>query len=211
MGARGATWDWSKTKAAVVYAYQLGFVYVNLIGRGPLGIVAPGPEYENLIADLITRFRKLTHPESGETLLQDTVRGEDVYPAVDNDILVPDLVLFPKDGYGFSFSLAESIPRVSEEGTHRHNGLVLIKGPEIVTTPASSQLYLVDVAPTILHLLGLPVPADMDGRVWEEIIKSGRAVCYEDVDNSLAANANEYQKAESDIIAQRLQGLGYLE
>src|SRR5262249_15120714 len=113
LGSRGATWDWNKTKAAVVYAYQMGFVYVNVIGRSPCGFVGPGEEYEEIIADLTARFRELRHPETAEKLLQNVVRGSDIYPAADNGVMVPDLVLIPVDGYGFSFSLNDAPPRIS--------------------------------------------------------------------------------------------------
>ena len=211
LGTRGSTWDWSKTKAAVVYAYQMGFVYINLVGRGPLGIVQPGSDYENLITDLISRFRKITRLDNGESLLRDVVRGTEIYPKADNDILVPDLVLIPKDGYGFSFSLAESAPKISDEGTHRHNGVVVAHGPLIRKTSPLSQFRLIDVAPTIMHLLDLPVPTDMDGRVWEEILTVDRPVRYQDVDNAVVSVVQEDDRAGSDSIAHRLQGLGYLE
>jgi len=211
LGARGSTWDWSKTKAAVVYAYQMGFVFVNLVGRGPLGIVQPGPEYDNLLTDLISRFRTITHADTGEILLQDVVRGADIYPSADNNVLVPDLVLVPKDGYGFSFALSDAAPKVSEEGTHRHNGIVLLRGPSINHTTPKAPPHLIDLAPTMLHLLDLPVPADMDGRVWEEILDIDRPVRYEAIDNTIIPIAHEYGSADSDLIAQRLQGLGYLE
>jgi predicted AlkP superfamily phosphohydrolase/phosphomutase len=211
LGARGSTWDWSRTQAAVVYAYQMGFVYVNLVGRGSRGIVEPGEPYDALVADMTARFREIRHPETGERLLQDVVAGKDVYPAADNSILVPDLVLVPVDGYGFSFSLSDAPPRVSEEGTHRHNGVLLING-DLVKHPTSDfHPDLIDIAPTILHILGLPVPNDMDGRVLEEMLSLDAPVRYEEVDNSVARVGPSYGQAESDIVVQRLKGLGYLD
>jgi predicted AlkP superfamily phosphohydrolase/phosphomutase len=208
---RGATWDWSRTQAAVIYAYQMGFVYVNLLGRGSGGIVEPGSAHEILIADLITRFRDLRHPNTGEKLLQDVVRNSDIYPAADNNILVPDLVLVPVDGYGFSFSITDNPPVVSEEGTHRHNGVVLMCGESITQPRSDFRPNLIDVAPTILHLLDLPVPADMDGRVLEEVLKMNGAIRYEDVDNSLQRADQDYSQEDAEIVAQRLKGLGYMD
>jgi predicted AlkP superfamily phosphohydrolase/phosphomutase len=211
LGARGAIWDWSRTKAAVIYAYQMGFVYVNLVGRGPNGIVEQGREYQSLLTDLVARFREIRHPNTGEKLLQNVIPGQDIYPAADNGILVPDLVLIPMDGYGFSFSLNDAPPQVSEEGTHRHNGVILINGDAVRQPTSDFHPNLIDVAPTILHLLGLPVPSDMDGRVLEEILHIDSPVHYEEVDNSIARFAQNYGQAETDIIAQRLKGLGYLD
>ena len=70
---------------------------------------------------------------------------------------------------------------------------------------------LIDLAPTILHILGLSVPSDMDGRVLEEILTIDRPILYEDVDNSVVHVAQGYTQGESDIVAQRLRGLGYLD
>ena len=211
LGARGATWDWSRTKAAIIYAYQMGFLYVNLVGRGPQGIVEPGFEYESLVADLISRFRGLRHPRTGENLLQDVVRSADIYPAAGDEIAVPDLVLIPVDGYGFSFSLADTTPEMSDEGTHRHNGVVVMNGDWVTQSAADFCPNLIDLAPTILHILGLSVPSDMDGRVLEEILTIDRPILYEDVDNSVIHVAQGYTQGESDIVAQRLKGLGYLD
>jgi predicted AlkP superfamily phosphohydrolase/phosphomutase len=211
LGARGSAWDWSKTKAAVVYAYQMGFVYINLIGRGPRGIVLPGQEYETIMADLTSRFRDLCHPDTGKKLLLDVIRGEDAYPAAASGVLVPDLVLIPADGYGFSFTLNDTRPQVSEEGTHRLNGVVVINGDCIKQPSSEFSPQLIDLAPTILHILGISVPSDMDGKVLEEILTSTPPVEYEEVDNSLTHAAQKYDRAESDIIEQRLKGLGYLE
>lgn len=209
--ARGATWDWSRTKVAAVYAYQTAFLYVNVVGRGPQGIVDPGQEYDVLLNDLISRFKAIRHPHTGEELIQDAVRCAELYPAPGTGILVPDLVLVPVDGYGFSFSIADVLPEASEEGSHRHNGMIVING-ESVTPPLSDfRPNLIDLAPTVLHMLGLPVPSDMDGRVLEEILTTDHAVRYEDVDNSLVRVGENYIQEETDIVAERLRGLGYLE
>ncbi len=47
---------------------------------------------------------------------------------------------------------------------HRNNGVFLISGPAIKPGAELSGVSLLDVAPTILTLLGLPVGEDMDGR-----------------------------------------------
>lgn len=212
MSSRAATWDWGRTKAALVYAYQMGFVYVNLAGRGPQGIVQPGSEYEAVVTDLTRRFKEIRHPRTGEHLLLDVVRGTNIYPAADAGVAVPDLVLAPKDGYNFSFALTEAMPQVSEEGTHRHNGVLMIKGDAITNPGPNFQPDLIDLTPTILHLLGIPVPSDLDGRVMQELLPSNWEILYEEVDNSRAfPAAGSYTHEEEDIVAKRLTGLGYLD
>jgi hypothetical protein len=60
-------------------------------------------------------------------------------------------------------------------------------------------------------MLGLAVPADMDGRVLEEAFSDARQVHYEDVDNAMVPEAADYTDQEAKLIEQRLQGLGYIE
>jgi predicted AlkP superfamily phosphohydrolase/phosphomutase len=212
MSSRAASWDWTRTKAAMIYAYQMGFIYVNLASRGPRGIVQPGAEYEAIVADLIKRCKhEILHPETGDSLLLDAVRGSEIYPPADSGILVPDIVLIPRDGCNFSFSLSPSSPRVSEEGTHRHNGVLVMKSATVVKVRGDFHPNLIDLAPTILHLLGLPIPNDMDGRALEEILPSDWQANYEDADDRELPVADNYTHQEADIVAQRLKGLGYLD
>jgi len=55
-------------------------------------------------------------------------------------------------------------------GSHRLNGIFLAYGPRIKKGQGiDAKIY--DIAPTILHIFGLPVPNDMDGRVLMEIFE----------------------------------------
>lgn len=212
MRQRASTWDWSRTKAALVYAYQMGFVYINLAGRSPSGVVEPGDEYESIIADLIQYFKEIRHPRTGEHLVVDVVRGTSMYPSADAGIVIPDLILVPKDGYNFSFSTTEANPQISEEGTHRPNGVLIFKGDPMLRPGQDFRPNLIDIAPTLLHLLDLAVPSDLDGRVLQELVPGNGHARYENVDTSRAIPMTEsYTRAEEDIIAQRLTGLGYLD
>jgi len=55
-------------------------------------------------------------------------------------------------------------------GNHSIDGIVLLRGPAIRRGARLESARLVDVAPTLLHLHGLAVGADMDGRVLEEAL-----------------------------------------
>lgn len=211
LAGRRLSVDWEKTRVVAIWAYQMGFLHVNLAGRDPGGIVQPGQEYEQLLDQLIVKFQDIRHPATGDRLLQAVVRGRELYPGAGDGVLVPDLVLVPVDGYGFSFTMSEAPPEMSEEGSHRHDGVVLLQGQGLMPQPAGFSPNLVDVAPTILHVLGLPVPLDMDGRVWEEVFSRHRPVHFEKVDNSVTAPADGYSQEEAALIEQRLKGLGYLE
>jgi predicted AlkP superfamily phosphohydrolase/phosphomutase len=204
--------DWSRTKVAAVEGSETAHLFVNLEGRGAHGIVQQGTEYDTLISDVITRFRSLHHPETGAKLFSRVARGSEIYPEPQSGVLLPDVVLIPQEGYSISFSISAAAPRISNEGNHRRNGVFLIHGDGLSRTPGNCTPNLVDIAPTILHLLGLPVPADMDGRVLEEIFPAPQKVQFENTDNSvLRREMSEYSGEEADLVEQRLKSLGYME
>jgi len=204
--------DWKRTKVAAVAGSETAHLFVNLVGRGSEGIVQPGAEYESLISDLVSRFRDLRHSETGAKLLTRVARGSEIYRQSQEGILLPDIVLIPQEGFGVSFTISEAPPEISNEGSHRHNGVLLMQGEGLKIPTENFHPNLIDIAPTVLHLLGLPVPTDMDGRVLEEIFSDLQPVEYEDVDNSKESDtATEYTAEETELIQLRLKGLGYVE
>ncbi len=54
------------------------------------------------------------------------------------------------------------------EGCHRTFGVVCLNGPELKKNERLYGASILDVTPTILTLLGLPIGSDMDGRPWLE-------------------------------------------
>ena len=204
--------DWSKSQAATVETYQCAFLYINLKGIGPNGVVEPGIQYEKIVADLISRFSEIRHPDNGEKLLSRVVRGRDIYSKGSPNVWLPDVILVPADGYNFSNAAMDAAPEPTKEGIHRPMGVLIIAGDLLKQPPARFAPKLIDMAPTILHLLGLPVPADMDGRVLEEILSDPKGVSHEDADNDLAPREQvDYSAEDNQIIEHRLKSLGYLE
>jgi predicted AlkP superfamily phosphohydrolase/phosphomutase len=59
----------------------------------------------------------------------------------------------------------------SETGNHHRSGLLLLAGPDIRPGTVIRAASVYDVFPTILHLLGLPVPRDLPGRVLVEALR----------------------------------------
>ena len=55
-------------------------------------------------------------------------------------------------------------------GNHRLNGILVAAGPGIAQRAAIDDPKHVDIAPTVLHLFGLPMAEDMPGRVLSEAI-----------------------------------------
>ena len=56
-------------------------------------------------------------------------------------------------------------------GSHRLNGIFLAYGPRIKREYKIENARIYDIAPTVLHIFGLPILKDMDGRVLKEIFE----------------------------------------
>jgi predicted AlkP superfamily phosphohydrolase/phosphomutase len=204
--------DWASTKAAFVGGSETGFIYVNVTGRGRFGCVEAGEEYEQIVSRLISEFSALRNQRTGSKLLARVARGDEIYSGAGSGVLLPDVVLIPVEGYVVAAGMVEPfLPENGEKGDHRHNGILLLQGPGIHTSVANFHPELIDLAPTILHALGLPVPADMDGRVLEEIFSNRTATRFEDSDNSRLLVAQDYAEGDAEVIEQRLRALGYVE
>ena len=91
--------------------------------------------------------------------------------------LGPDLSMVLADGGTMSILPSDSIVARREEvaGHHRWEGIFVAAGPGIRPGVKAGELSIVDVAPLVLHQLGLPVPEDMAGRVPVEIFELRRA------------------------------------
>jgi predicted AlkP superfamily phosphohydrolase/phosphomutase len=88
------------------------------------------------------------------------------------------IVLVSDHGFHSDHLRPSFTPRVPAGITvwHRPQGVFVAAGPGIKTDDLVFGGRLLDVAPTILHWFGLPVGADMEGRVLGEIFESRRPV-----------------------------------
>lgn len=209
--------DWANTKAFALGGS--GRVYINLQGKWPEGPVAPGREYEELRDQVIAGLRRLTLPGSDRPYVARVYKKEDLYhgEALDG---MPDIVFEPADynyhDYGdfefFSNRLFDDPMGVS--GRHRRNGILLFFGSQIRRGKELSGARIFDIAPTVLHLMGQPVPADMDGRVLngalsedfvrQNPVRRAKPSAHQD------SRETSWSAEEEEAVKERLRGLGYI-
>jgi predicted AlkP superfamily phosphohydrolase/phosphomutase len=212
--------DWSRTRA---YAQgNFGQIFVNQKGRQPHGCVAP-EDVRPVLEDIKARLREIRHPETGGPLVERIYERDELYhgPHVH---LAPDLTVVPGDWryrtiglYDFTTNKVIS-PAFGPTGDHRLEGMIVAAGAPFRAGAAPRGATLLDLAPTILHLLGVPVPGDMDGRVLAEILDPAFAPAPADDETALAPFppgdgepiAVAYTEEEDAAIQQRLADLGYL-
>jgi len=130
-------------------------------------------EYYNFRDKVINEMLEIKDPETGDKLYKSVFTKESVYSGPYLDV-APDIVVLLNDGYIDSANyggrkLWEYSLR-NWNGTHSYNGILIGSGPGIKKDhKIDAKIY--DLAPTILHIFGLPIPNDMDGKVLTEIFK----------------------------------------
>src|SRR6185369_13598313 len=99
-------------------------------------------------------------------------------------------------------------------GCHRMHGVMIAKDAAVKPSMRLDAARIYDVAPTLLYLLGEPVPADMDGRVLTEIVNPdhlfANPVSYSQASEQSPANATQYSDEENAEIIESLKNLGYI-
>jgi predicted AlkP superfamily phosphohydrolase/phosphomutase len=209
--------DWTKTRAFALG--HIGQIYINLKGRQPSGIVAPGDEYEKLRDQIRADLLKLKHPDTGEPLIARVLNREEIYHGalLDN---TPDLLLLPADfkyvAFGESEFASNKIvgPTLGHTGHHRLEGIGAIAGPHVQAGAQLQHASLVDLAPTILYALDLPIPPDMDGRVLTEAFTPefvNQTALQYGTENAVRTDfGGTYSDDEEEQVIQRLADLGYV-
>ena len=84
---------------------------------------------------------------------------------LDNTLVKPAWKLDAKDETGRLSLLRRQ--RSLGFGSHRINGIFIMKGKDIKENATIENAEIIDIAPTILYLMGLPIPPDMDGKVLD--------------------------------------------
>jgi predicted AlkP superfamily phosphohydrolase/phosphomutase len=210
--------DWGRTRAYTLGGNITG-IWVNLRGREPEGCVAPGPEYERVRDELMERLQELRDPDTGQSVATAIYRREELYegPYLER---APDVLFETLDeqytGSGIQefVSNATMAPSPVFSGCHRRAGMVILSGSPFRQGVHLDERPIVDLAPTILYLLGHDVPQDMDGQVIAEALtteyREAHAVRVAGKAWQPAQDEAGFSTDEEATVAKRLRDLGYL-
>jgi predicted AlkP superfamily phosphohydrolase/phosphomutase len=148
-------------------------VWVHVRGRYPLGCVAPGREYESVRDHIVTGLRAL-RDGNGSPVFAGVWRREELYhgPYVPE---APDVIARCNPGYAVSMLALradmkadrviepfDSVAFNGHTGMHHPDGIYLFAGPPVAARGPQPAQPIEAIAPTVLQLLGLPVPRTMD-------------------------------------------------
>jgi predicted AlkP superfamily phosphohydrolase/phosphomutase len=211
--------DWSATLAYSGTPLEQG-VRINLQGREPLGIVEPGTEHETLRAEIAQQLLQIRDPKRGTQIIDRVYPCEELYdgPAMQQ---APDLVFSLND---YRCILSEGLPDqpLFDEfpfpwaGYHNPQGIFVAAGHRVEPIGYLANAHIADIAPTVLHLLGVPIPRDVDGRVLSELLSpswmAANPVSYREAadERSIEFTKDAYADEDVSLIEDRLRRLGYL-
>lgn len=214
--------DWKHTKAYRFPMYPpVEGVMINVVGRQAEGCVQPGEEYEALRTRILEEMRTLKDPKTGEPIVLEAYRREEIYSGERLET-APDIILVTQDCYKGGTGIDELVSEVPLDvlsklsGVHRMDGILLVQGPHVRKHAPLEKAGIIDVAPSILYMLDMPIPSDMDGKPLTAIFEQAYAEQteanytderkYEDV----ASDEYGYSEEEEESVRLKLEALGYL-
>lgn len=174
MGIAAQPFERRQTRAAAVMNGTNGAIRINLKGRDPHGSVEPGAEYDAICDELVQALGELRDRETGEPVVTAVVRTDDVFSAEDRHPNLPDVIVRFRDDRPVASVTSPRIGTVTEpardrefprSGDHTAVSRAWLVAPGLERS--SGRARLVDLAPTMLSILGVEAPEELDGRAVE--------------------------------------------
>jgi predicted AlkP superfamily phosphohydrolase/phosphomutase len=161
--------DWAKTRVWGEGGYYAR-VFFNVKGREPQGVIEPS-QYEPLRNELIQKLAAIPD-DQGNDIGTQVFKPEELYTVVNG--IAPDLIVHFGSLYWRSVgSVGLRTIHTFENDTgpddanHAEYGIFILYDPLQREGKRREDISILDVAPTILHRMGIAIPADMEGKVLQ--------------------------------------------
>jgi predicted AlkP superfamily phosphohydrolase/phosphomutase len=160
--------DWEKTQAWGLGGYYCR-LFLNVKGREKQGAIDPA-DYERVRDEIADRLRGIVD-ENGKNIGTRVIKPQEAYtgPNIDQ---APDLIVYFGDLYWRSTGTIghDSIHSFETEvgpddAVHAEHGIFILWDPKEKRGKKLENLSIYDVAPTVLNVMGIDVPSDMEGKV----------------------------------------------
>lgn len=168
--------DWSRSRVFCIPNSNEGYFRVNLKGREPHGIVAPGSEYQDILGRLNEELVSMTNPVNGARAPERVVRVDDVFKGERRKDLPDATLSWNLDAHVVDQIATKGVGTVAGPagyaispfytGNHRPTAFALARGGAIGGGSTLESGHILDLAPTILGLLGVDSPGHFEGRAW---------------------------------------------
>lgn len=198
--------DWSRTTAWAEGGYYAR-IFLNVKGREPQGIVEPR-DFERTRGEIAHRLARITD-DRGAAIPTESHLPQRLYPRVEG--IAPDLITIFGGLYwravgtlGWPDLHIFENDTGPDEANHAQYGFFQLVVPGVPAMTGTQDIDILDIAPTLLTHLGVPVPAQMRGRV------SFNAPAPSIATATAREPGQTYTKQENAEIEKRLEALGYL-
>lgn len=168
---------WPKMKAFALPSFSEGYLRINLKGREANGIVEP-QNYHAVVEDICAELNKLKCARTGVPMVKRIIKTRqdplDVNPHLsDADIVIAWQEEFATDAVEHpQFGRIGPVPHF-RAGSHRHTGFMFASGPGLAKNAPLTGGHALDIAPTILELMNVPIPAHIKGRCIPGVLPEG--------------------------------------
>ena len=173
VATRSRALDSPAIKAVAVNNNRCGGIRLNIVGREPFGSVRPGADADAVVAALRGALLELRDPATTEPIVERVVTAAEAF-GPDRHPDLPDVIVVFRTDLGPLESCESSrIGRVDEPimtpslprtGDHHPASRLWAIGPRLIGPARVPDANVLDIAPTVLDLLGVPVPDAIDGR-----------------------------------------------
>lgn len=160
--------DWKKTKVFAIGAYE-GQIFINLKGRDPEGCVEK-KDYDKLIDELEIKLKEIKG-DDGANLKTAIFKKKEYFKGKYEDIAPDMIVYFDNLHYGCNNSLIGNetlygleTAKGADDACHSYDGIFIIDN-KISKKGYMGKIDNLDVTPTVLNLLQIPIPMDLTGKI----------------------------------------------
>ncbi len=163
--------SWPRMKAFALPSFGDGFVRINVKGREKHGIVNP-KDYDAVCDEISQILYDLRDERKGIPMVTSVMRTRTDPLDADKKLPDADLVVAWQDEFATDVATSTRFGRLGpyphyRAGSHRHEGFICARGPGIPAGTHIENGHVMDLAPTILRLLDVPVPEHIDGKSLE--------------------------------------------
>jgi predicted AlkP superfamily phosphohydrolase/phosphomutase len=158
--------DWERTRAWAWGGYYAR-IFLNVEGREPKGII-PAEDYEKVREELLAELGAIRGPK-GESWATKVIKPQECYEELEGEY--PDLMVYFDDLYwrsagtlGYGTKYLPENDTGPDDAVHAQEGIFILSDPR-VRTKKTMRADILDIAPTVLDIMGIPLPEGLKGKV----------------------------------------------
>lgn len=159
---------WPRMQGFALPSFSEGYVRINLMGREAQGTVRP-EDYHSVIDDICSELNQLRCARTDVPMVKRIIKTRK--DPLDSNPRLPDadIVVAWQEEYATDAVKHPTLGTIGpvphfRAGSHRHTGFMFVSGPAVAKGTAITDGHALDIAPTILALLGAPVPSHIKGK-----------------------------------------------